>query len=212
MIDIRLSERQEKILEIVKENQPITGEDIASRLSLTRATLRPDLSILTMVGMLDARPRVGYFYTGTNIFNDIGEQIKGIVVEEIQSVPIVLEESTTVYDAIVFMFLENIGSIYITDKGKLSGVVSRKDIIRTLMGKIDLHQVPIGLAMTRMPNIIYVEAKDKVLDAAIKLIDHEIDSLPVVEYIDEERKDIRVIGRITKTNITRLFVELGKNR
>lgn len=212
VIDIRLSERQEKILEIVKENQPITGEDIASRLSLTRATLRPDLSILTMVGMLDARPRVGYFYTGTNIFNDIGEQIKGIVVEEIQSVPIVLEESTTVYDAIVFMFLENIGSIYITDKGKLSGVVSRKDIIRTLMGKIDLHQVPIGLAMTRMPNIIYVEAKDKVLDAAIKLIDHEIDSLPVVEYIDEERKDIRVIGRITKTNITRLFVELGKNR
>lgn len=212
MIDIRLSERQEKILEIVKENQPITGEDIASRLSLTRATLRPDLSILTMVGMLDARPRVGYFYTGTNIFNDIGEQIKAVLVEEIQSVPIVLDESTTVYDAIVFMFLENIGSIYITDKGKLSGVVSRKDIIRTLMGGIDLHQVPIGLAMTRMPNIIYVQAQDKVLDAAIKLIDHEIDSLPVIEYIDEEKKDIRVIGRITKTNITRLFVELGKNR
>src|SRR5699024_7769694 len=59
-----LSERQEKIIEIVKENGPITGEKIAEQLHLSRATLRPDLAILTMAGFLDARPRVGYFYTG----------------------------------------------------------------------------------------------------------------------------------------------------
>jgi HTH domain. len=40
---IELNKRQEEILEIVKENGPITGEQIAERLSLTRATLRPDL-------------------------------------------------------------------------------------------------------------------------------------------------------------------------
>ena len=51
-------------MQIVKENGPITGEHIAEQLNLTRATLRPDLSILTMAGFLDARPRVGYFYTG----------------------------------------------------------------------------------------------------------------------------------------------------
>ena len=51
-------------MEIVKENGPITGEHIADQLNLTRATLRPDLAILTMAGFLDARPRVGYFYTG----------------------------------------------------------------------------------------------------------------------------------------------------
>ncbi|MDQ1145006.1 putative ArsR family transcriptional regulator [Bacillus sp. SORGH_AS 510] len=52
-------------MQIVKESGPITGEQIADQLSLTRATLRPDLAILTMAGFLDARPRVGYFYTGT---------------------------------------------------------------------------------------------------------------------------------------------------
>ena len=61
---IELSKRQEHIIEIVKENGPITGEHIADQLNLTRATLRPDLAILTMAGFLDARPRVGYFYTG----------------------------------------------------------------------------------------------------------------------------------------------------
>ncbi len=65
--------------------------------------------------------------------------------------------------------------------------------------------------MTRMPNIVYVEPKDSVLSAAKKLIDHEIDSLPVVEVIEKDKNIYRVIGRITKTTITRLFVELGSN-
>ena len=64
VIKIQLNKRQEQILQIVKGNGPITGEHIADRLGLTRATLRPDLAILTMAGFLDARPRVGYFYTG----------------------------------------------------------------------------------------------------------------------------------------------------
>ncbi|RYD04099.1 hypothetical protein N752_16080 [Desulforamulus aquiferis] len=54
---MELSKRQETILEIVKKNGPITGEQIAEQLNLTRATLRPDLSILTMAGLLEARPR-----------------------------------------------------------------------------------------------------------------------------------------------------------
>ncbi|MDE9438310.1 helix-turn-helix domain-containing protein [Staphylococcus xylosus] len=61
---IELSKRQQQIVEIVKNNGPITGEHIAERLSLTRATLRPDLAILTMSGILEARPRVGYYYSG----------------------------------------------------------------------------------------------------------------------------------------------------
>ncbi|MDN6206597.1 MAG: helix-turn-helix domain-containing protein, partial [Staphylococcus simulans] len=61
---MELSSRQSEIIEIVKQNGPITGEKIAEQLSLTRATLRPDLAILTMSGFLEARPRVGYFYSG----------------------------------------------------------------------------------------------------------------------------------------------------
>ena len=47
---MELNERQEKILNIVKQHGPITGSNIAAQLSLTRATLRPDLAILTMSG------------------------------------------------------------------------------------------------------------------------------------------------------------------
>lgn len=211
VIGIQLNKRQERIIDIVKENQPITGDKIAGELNLTRATIRPDLSILTMSGILEARPRVGYFFTGKNSASIARGKIRSISVDELKSIPIVLEESTSIYDAIVFMFLENVGSIYITSNNILSGVISRKDIIRAAMGGTDLHRVPVGVIMTRMPNIIFVEPKDSLLNAAKKLIDHEIDSLPVVETIDESKKEYKVIGRITKTTITRFFVELGND-
>lgn len=211
VIDIQFSERQEKIIEIVKKNQPITGEAIASKINLTRSTLRPDLSLLTMVGILDARPRVGYFYTGKSSLSYISDEIKRILVDDVKALPVVLEESTSIYDAIVFMFLEDVGSIYITTDGILSGVISRKDIIRSVMGGTDLYKVPVGVIMTRMPNIVYIRPEDSLLSAAKKLIEREIDSLPVVEELEGDSKEYRVIGRVTKTTITRLFVELGNN-
>ena len=79
MSPIELNKRQDTILQIVKENGPITGEQIAERLNLTRATLRPDLAILTMAGFLDARPRVGYFYSGKKTMancNRINDEFK----------------------------------------------------------------------------------------------------------------------------------------
>ncbi len=87
-----------------------------------------------MVGILDARPRVGYFYTGKTSLGYVSDEIKRILVEDVKSMPVVLDESTSIYDAIVFMFLEDVGSIYITNDGVLSGVISRKDIIRSVMG------------------------------------------------------------------------------
>lgn len=208
---LQLNERQEKIIDIVKRGQPITSESIASELNLTRSTLRPDLAILTMSGILDARPKVGYFYTGKTSLSYISEKIKSIKVSDVKSVPVVVDESTFLYDAIVLMFLEDVGSVYVTNKGYLAGVVSRKDFLRNAIGGMDLNKAPIGMIMTRMPNIIYIDADDSILNAAIKLIDHEIDSLPVVEELGTTEKNYRVVGRITKTTITRLFVELGKN-
>ncbi len=211
MIDIQLNKRQELIIDIVKKNQPITGEAIANELNLSRSTIRPDLSILTMSGILDARPRVGYFFTGKTGLNLFSDEIKSILVDEVKSVPVVVDESNSIYDAIVAMFLENVGSIFISNKGVLSGVVSRKDIIRTAIGGTDLHKVPVGVIMTRMPNVVYIKPEDTLLKAAQELIEHEIDGLAVVETIDEDKKLYKVIGRITKTTITRLFVELGNN-
>lgn len=208
---IQLSERQEKIIEIVKNNEPITSSEIAKKLKLTRSTIRPDLSILTMADILDARPKVGYFYTGKTGFSYIAEAIKKIKVSEIQAVPVVTDETQSIYDTIVTVFLDDVSSVYVTDNGLLSGVVSRKDLLKIAIGEVDLTTIPTGMVMTRMPNIVVVEPEDSVLEAAMKLIEHEIDSVPVVEVVDDEEKKYKIIGRITKTTITRLFVELGKD-
>ncbi|WP_336513039.1 helix-turn-helix transcriptional regulator [Clostridium sp. Cult2] len=210
---MQLSERQEKIIDIVKANEPITSENIAKTLKLTRATLRPDLAILTMSGILDARPKVGYFYTGKTTFSFISEKIQEIKVDERKSIPIIVDEQTSIYDGIVTIFLEDTSTIFVTSNGYLSGVVSRKDFLKNAIGGLNLTKTPIAVIMTRMPNIVVTTPEESVLDAAIKLIEHEIDSLPVVEEVilDEGYKVYKVVGRITKTTITRLFVELGNN-
>lgn len=213
MIKIQLTERQEKIIDIVKANQPITSEKIAEKLKLTRSTLRPDLAILTMAGILDARPKVGYFFTGKTAFNAIAEKIKSIKVADRKSVPIIVDEQTSIYDAIVTMFLEDTGTIFVTSNGYLSGVVSRKDFLKNAIGGMNLNKTPIAVIMTRMPNIIVTYPEESILDAAIKLIEHEIDSLPVVNEVvlENGEKAYKLVGRVTKTTITRLFVELGTN-
>ncbi|MGF7058724.1 helix-turn-helix transcriptional regulator [Brassicibacter mesophilus] len=212
MSTIQLSARQEKIIDIVKDNQPITSEEIAKKLKLTRATLRPDLAILTMSGILDARPKVGYFYSGKEAFDFFSDQIKDIKVSDIKSVPIIVDEQTTVYDAIVTLFLEDVGSIYVISDGMLTGVVSRKDFLKSAIGGIDINKIPVGVIMTRMPNIATITPEESIIDAAIKIIEHQVDSIPVVEEIKVGNKQgLKVIGRISKTNIVRVFVDLCKN-
>jgi len=207
VIPIELNKRQNEILDIVKGNGPITGEQIAERLSLTRSTLRPDLAILTMAGFLDARPRVGYFYSGKKTSQAISDNIAQMVVKDFQSIPVVVEESMTVYDAICHMFLEDVGSLFVVDKQSLlSGVLSRKDFLRTSIGNQDLNKLPVHMIMTRMPNITYCTKEDMLIEVANKLMSRQIDSLPVVK----ERKDgLEVVGRVTKTNITRAFLSLA---
>ena len=207
MSPIELNKRQVEILDIVKGNGPITGEQIAERLHLTRSTLRPDLAILTMAGYLDARPRVGYFYSGKKTSHLISEDIAKMLVKDFQSIPVVVEEGMTVYDAICHMFLEDVGSLFVIDKGSLlSGVLSRKDLLRISIGNQDLNKIPVHMIMTRMPNITYCFKEDTIIDVAKKLMSRQIDSLPVVR---ESKDGLEVVGRITKTNITRAFLSLA---
>lgn len=204
---IELNKRQEAILQIVKENGPITGEHIAERLGLTRATLRPDLAILTMAGFLDARPRVGYFYAGKKSAVALTESMLNLKVKDFQKSPVVVHEHMTVYDAIIHMFSEDVGTLFVIDREEiLQGVLSRKDLLRSSIGSQDLNKIPVHMIMTRMPNIAYCTNSDTLVDAAKKLIEREIDSMPVVK---ETEAGIHVIGRVTKTNITRAFISLA---
>ena len=204
---IELTKRQETIIQIVKDNGPITGENIAEQLNLTRATLRPDLSILTMAGFLDARPRVGYFYTGKSSSALLTESLQKILVKDYNSIPVLVKENVSVYDAICTMFLEDVGTLFVVDQNSLLvGVISRKDLLRASIGKQELTTLPINIIMTRMPNITTCELDDTLIDVAKLLIDKQIDALPVVR---PSEKGFEVIGRITKSNITKAFVALG---
>jgi len=208
-----LTRRQETILEIVKDSGPITGEHIAEKLSLARATLRPDLAILTMAGLLEARPRVGYFYSGKSPYRVVTEKLQSVLVASAKSVPIVVPEECSVYDAVVTMFIEDVGTLFVVKEGGLlEGVISRKDLLKTTLGGHDIHKLPVGVVMTRMPNVMVTMPEDSVWSAARKLINHEVDALPVVrkKLLPDGSEGLEVIGRLSKTNITRLFVELGE--
>lgn len=204
---MELNKRQNEILKIVRENGPITGEQIAVRLELVRATIRPDLAILTMAGYLDARPRVGYFYAGKKPVQSITDSMNAMKVGAFQSIPIVVAEHLSVYDAICHMFLEDVGTLFVVNESAhLIGVLSRKDLLRTSLGNNELEKIPVHVIMTRMPNITYCEKNDSLIKAAGKLMDKQIDSLPVVVNTE---KGLEVTGRITKTNITAAFLSLS---
>ncbi|MGM0471640.1 MAG: helix-turn-helix transcriptional regulator [Bacillota bacterium] len=213
---MNLSTRQQKIIEIVKDSEPITSQEIANKLDLSRSALRSDLSVLTMANILEAKPRVGYFYAqGSSYLTEINE-LYNKQVAEIKSVPVVITEETSVYNAITKLFLEDVGSLFVVDEEdkSLIGVVSRKDLLKITIGETDISQVPVSIAMSRMPNIVTIEVEDKVIKAARYLVNYEIDTLPVVEnFTDQDDRPIesklKVVGRISKTNITRLVADLG---
>lgn len=211
---MKLTNRQEEIIRIVKEGQPVTSEALAEKLGVTRAALRADLAILTMTGILDARPKVGYVYSGKNVNGDILDNISKIKVEDIMSKPVTVNEATMVYDAIVYLFLNDVGTVFIENNGNLVGAASRKDFLKIAIGGTDIHKIPVSIIMTRMPNIIYGFKDDSAYTLAKKIIEHEIDSIPIVEKIsiDENGKEsLKIIGKISKTNITKLFVGLGES-
>ncbi|MEK6264457.1 MAG: helix-turn-helix transcriptional regulator [Clostridium sp.] len=209
---IKLTLRQDEIIRLVKENPPITSEKLANKLGVTRAALRPDLAILTMTGILDARPKVGYIYSKKPSYSLIYDYIRNIKVSDVMSKHVTSTEETMVYDAIVHLFLNDVGTLFINNNGNLVGAVSRKDFLKMAMGGTDIHKVPVGIIMTRMPNIIFVEKEDSVYLAAQRIIDHEVDSLPVVERkLENGIEVLKIVGKVSKTNITRLFVKMGEN-
>jgi CBS domain-containing protein len=209
---IELKERQREILEILKADQPITGDAIAGKLNVTRSALRTDLSVHTLSGLISAKPKIGYFVNEEMNASREAEALNHRWLEPVgslKSMPVVIDEKTSVYDAIVTLFLEDIGTIFVTSKGCLSGVVSRKEFLKTTMGGTDVHKIPVAMIMTRMPNLVTIRPEDSLLQAAQKIIEHQIDCLPVVEPVSEgDDTCYKVVGKVSKTNITNQFVEI----
>lgn len=205
---VKLSKRQEQIAQIVREEGPVTGSAIAEHLDVTRSALRSDLSVLTMLGVLDARPNVGYYYVGLSKETQTAERLKSFLVSDVLSQAVVVNGDTSLYDTIVTLFTEDVGTILVCDDSYLVGVVSRKDLLRASMGQTDSHAMPISMIMTPVSKVIVVEPTDTLVEAAQKMIDYEVDCLPVVAREDVgNKKRLKVVGRVSKTTVAKVFLE-----
>lgn len=203
---MELSERQKAIIDIVKMNEPISGDKIAEHLGLTKPTLRSDLAVLTMTGILDARPKVGYIYSGLSFEPLLHEQLFEKKVADLMTSSIIVFPKTSILDATTSLFMYDSGSLYVTQEetGDLVGLVSRKDLLRSLINNQD-NSLSIAVIMTRMPNIIVSYPEMTILEAGRLLTQHEVDSLPVVE----NKNSKKVIGKISKTRIMQHFIKMG---
>ncbi|WP_315523288.1 helix-turn-helix transcriptional regulator [Fusobacterium massiliense] len=195
-----LTERQHRILEIIKKKSPISGDEIAELLSLSKSALRTDFSILTKLNLVISKQNKGYTFNNKCTL---------LEVKNYMSPQNSIDIKTTVYDAIIHLFNFDLGTLVVVDKDKLAGIISRKDLLKSVLNNKNIEKTPVSMIMTRMPNIVYCFEDDSVLEATKKLIDHEIDSLPVLR---RENGKISLVGRFTKTNVMKLYYQELKSK
>ncbi|GAB6091958.1 helix-turn-helix transcriptional regulator [Furfurilactobacillus curtus] len=203
---MNFTNRQKAIIQMLKENSPLTGETIADRLNLAVPTIRGDLRLLTAVGELTAKPKVGYMYSGQQMaklqYHDLYEtQIANILLPATE-----IQADTTLQEAVSKLFLQDVGSLYVVDnKHHLQGLISRKDLLRASLNNADSDAMLASMIMTRMPNVITVTPQTSIIHVGNLLLTHKVDSLPVVNPDDQTQ----VVGKITKNRIFQRFMEIG---
>lgn len=199
----QLTQRQNKIIQLLKAESPMTGETLATKLNISLATIRADLRLLTTIGILDARPKVGYAYQGENLLQMDSQKFFQTTIAAILLPPTEIKLTTSMEEAVTKMFLADVGSLYVLDDdGALVGLISRKDLLRASFTNRDTT-LPASIVMTRMPNVITVTADTSIIAASKLLLKHNVDSLPVVQNAG----DTHVIGKITKNRIFKYLIE-----
>lgn len=205
---MNFNKKQEQIINLLKEEGRLSNLEIAEKLQVPMSDLESDLALLENLSVIAFNKKLGYYYQGSKKYIVFAELLKYYPVENIMSIPVIVEDYVSIYDTIVFLFLENVGSIYITKDSSLVGVVSRKDLLKAAISDMDIKTSPVKTIMTKMPNIKTVEKTTSVYECAKKIVNSHIDGVAVIEKVDSK---IKVVGRVTKTNITSLFVKMGYN-
>ncbi|CAM4484471.1 CBS domain-containing protein [Paenibacillus endophyticus] len=208
---IQLSSRQLELLELVKRHAPITGEQLADNLGVSRPTLRSDLSLLVMLGLLDAKPKVGYFLGNSYRTNrEPLQQLNTMKVREVQGVPVNVPDYLSVHDAVITLFTENADTLLVVNEQKrFVGIVTPKDLLKITLGNAGAAAIPVSMVMTRYPNIVTLMPDDSVMDAIRKMSLHQVDCLPVIVPREEQTADPEVTGWVSKSNIIRLMADIA---
>lgn len=195
----------------MKRHAPITGEQLAESLGVSRPTLRSDLSLLVMLGLLDAKPKVGYFLGNTyRSSSEPLQQLNNMKVREVQGVPVNVPDSLSVHDAVITLFTENADTLLIVNEQKrFVGIVTPKDLLKITLGNAGAASIPISMVMTRYPNIVTLMPDESVMEAIRKMSLHQVDCLPVIVPREDQVTDPEVTGWVSKSNIIRLMADIA---
>jgi CBS domain-containing protein len=204
---VKLTERQERLVSILRNGGPFTAEQLSKKMEIKKTTLRPDLTFLVRSGILNAKPKVGYFFNGLSapFFN---ENYLNLRVGDVMGPVQIIKEKASVYEAVVSLFLQEEDNLFvINDDDYLSGTLSRKDLLKATVGGGDLHIMPVGMVMTRLNHIISVYEEDLLSLAVGKLVEYDLDALPVVRDTENNKRKLTIMGMVNKSIITRLFYD-----
>ena len=103
-----LTERQKKILIMLKEKSSLSGDEIAQNLNVTKSALRTDFSILTGLKLITAKQNKGYTYNKCTIKR----------VRDCMSPQNSISVKTSVYDAIIHLFNFDLGTLIVVENDK----------------------------------------------------------------------------------------------
>jgi CBS domain-containing protein len=90
-----------------------------------------------------------------------------------------IEASATVFDAIKLMVDSNVGSLLVTENGKLIGIITERDYLRrvTLEGRTE-RDTPVGEIMTSP--LVYVTPDTSIDECMAVMTERRIRHLPVL--------------------------------
>ncbi|MCY0859542.1 MAG: CBS domain-containing protein [Sulfolobaceae archaeon] len=100
------------------------------------------------------------------------------VSELISRPPISVEIDDSIKEASKIMSKENVGSVVVTDEGKIAGIVTERDIIRAIADETDLN-MPVSVIMSK--NLVTINGDQDVSEAAALMMQKGIRHLIVVD-------------------------------
>ncbi|WP_332717609.1 CBS domain-containing protein [Pelagibacterium mangrovi] len=122
---------------------------------------------------------------------------------------VTVSSDTTIGDLIAVLARHNIGAVIVLDEGKVSGIISERDIVRHLAGSAEGFRArPVSSLMTRSPqSCCRSDSLEAVMD---KMTRGRFRHLPVIE--DGELVGIISIGDVVKRKIEEIESEAGELR
>lgn len=109
---------------------------------------------------------------------------------------------TTVKEAATLMYKNHIGSLIVVEKGKILGIITEGDILKTIARDLEVNVTLVQEVMTR--DIVSIEPDKKIEDAVNLMTEKKIKKLPVIE-------DGKLVGIITASDIIVVEPKLIEN-